>query len=179
MDKKRFIEMAPLYYALAITTALRTSSGRALSLQGIVDKYTIPDRDDPTDPFMLLGQELILDRAILWLRQCDLVNFIDDDFGSPLLEQGSIWGTNQTKIFDDPDLPFYKYNKAVDGEGWLRSALLNISRQYHQLGITAEDFKNPDAEWAPLPLDRANDAALQKTIDALDATLKHVREDNG
>ena len=179
MDKRRFIEMAPLYYAQAIMAALRQSSGRAMSLQGVVDKYTETDEDDPSEQFVALGLGLVMDRALAWLRQNDLVTFIDDDFGLPLLEQGSIWGTEKTKIFDDPDLPFYKYNKAADGDTWLRSALSNISTQYYRLGITAEDFKNPDAEWTPLPLDRVNDPALQKAIDALDATLKQVREDNG
>lgn len=179
MDKKRFIEMAPLYYAQAIMSALRQSNGMALSLQGIVNKYTIADEDDPSDPFVLLGQRLIMDRALSWLRQNDMVIFIDDDFGLPLLEAGSIWGTDKAKIFDDPNLPFYKYNRTADGDLWLQSALSNINTQYYQLGITAEDFENPDAEWAPLPLDRTTDVTLQKTIDALDATLKQVREDNG
>jgi hypothetical protein len=179
MDKKRFIEMAPLYYELAIKTALGQSGGRALSLQGIVDKYKVMDEDDPSEPIELLGQGMILDRAMEWLRQNEMVTFIDDDFGLPLLEQGSPWASGVTEIQNNPSLPFYKFNRAADGDAWLHSALSSISAQYYQLGITAEDFKNPDAQWAPLPLDRAIDSTLQKAIEALDATLKHVREDNG
>jgi hypothetical protein len=40
------------------------------------------------------------------------------------------------------------------------------------------DFANPDAEWEPLPLERT-DPALQRAVEAIDATLKQVREDNG
>jgi hypothetical protein len=179
MDKSRFIQLAPLYYALAVATCIKRKAwGRAISLNGIVAEFTDASEAVDGNGLCYLENEILLARAIKWLRENNLVEVIDDDFGSSIFAHSSNWDEKIGDLAADRELPFFKYQSISDSESWLRSALLGVNETFYELKIQTEDFDNPDQEWTPIPLDRT-DPALQKAIAALDETVELVRSDNG
>jgi hypothetical protein len=44
--------------------------------------------------------------------------------------------------------------------------------------MKAEDFDNPDAEWAPIKID-AGDPTVKKAVSSLENIIEEVRSDNG
>jgi len=179
MDKGRFVELAPLYYALAVARCVKSKAwGRALSIEGILAEYTVPDETDPEAGYCYLSSEPVLAHALRWLRENDLIVCLDDEFGSSIYESSALWDKRFDEFVEDGTPPFYNYARASDGDAWLRTALVGVNREFHQLGIANEDFEDPDRQWRPLPLDRA-DPILQEAISRLDETLEHARSDNG
>jgi hypothetical protein len=180
MEKSRFVAIAHLYYALAVAEALRTSNWTGpLLKEDILSKFSVTDDNgDPEDPFCYLGEKLILDRAIAWMVENELVQLITDDYGPTMYKITDQWDVAYRQIREDRDLPFIRYHQASDKNKWLLTALKNLNLDFHRLEIQQEDFDEPDRDWEPIPLDR-RDAHLQQAISALDETIEQVRADNG
>jgi hypothetical protein len=182
MDKKRFLELAPYYYAIAIVEHLqspRTLSG-AVSRSTILRHFTtFPDEGGfPGEQYCYLEKAILFDRAISLLLEWQMIRIIPDDFGPPIYMPAENLGALWDELGQARDLPFFRYNLIPDRENWLRSALESVNKQFNQLGIEAEDFEKPDREWEPLPLDR-DDQTLREAIIKLDDAIEQVRVDNG
>jgi hypothetical protein len=178
MDKKQFVERAPIYYALAIVAYFKDTALQVASLGAMEEFYSVPNDDDPSESYSYIGKYLVLDRAVEWLVQRDVVSEIADDFGPSIFTLTLQADAILTALEADKSLPFSKYGMLNRPQDWLRHALRSLNNTYDNLEITPADFKNPDQEWEPLPLDRT-DPALQKAIGALDDTIEQVRADNG
>lgn len=179
MDKSRFIEMAPIYYALAVGSHLHREYPRqSVTLDGILAKFTIDDGSGDPAGYCLLEREEILTHALEWLRTQEVLHILEDEFGPKIYILSEDWAYLYERLRNDTKLPFYKHYLISDKDTWLHSALSNINELYLKLGIEPEDFYAPDKEWAPLPLDR-DDETLLTTIRELDKTIESVRGDNG
>ncbi len=47
-----------------------------------------------------------------------------------------------------------------------------------ELGVTPEDWANPDSEWEPLPLDRESEE-LEVAIREVDNSIREIEQSNG
>lgn len=61
---------------------------------------------------------------------------------------------------------------------WLIAALAEVDRQYYRLKIEGNDFEQPDSEWEPLTLDRA-DPLVENMTARVSEVYEQVRADNG
>jgi hypothetical protein len=178
MDKPRFLEVAPLYYAIAIREFFTNppTFGTAASKEALRKAFTIESDGDP-DGYCYLEHDALLSRAIEWLIEHRMIGVINDDFGPPILlekEKADVeWDALQEK-----GGTYARYLLAPDKKAWLRSALSRVNVEYVSLGIEASDFERSDFGWEPIPLER-NNSELQEVIRAVDATIELVRSDNG
>ena len=178
MDKSRFIDLAPQYYALAIITHLDRIGGGPSSDAAIKSAFNVDDGSgDPDDSYSLLEHTEIFDSAINWLVEQDLISAVEDAFGPTIYRTTSQHYSLLSVLRQNPDLPFGKFADLSDGDVWLNNALLKVNREFVELGLTPADFLHPHNEWQPLPLDRS-EPALQQTIDALDRVVDELRADN-
>lgn len=137
--------------------------------------------DEETDvnfEYNHLQNDVLFEQGITWLVNQGMIEELPDIFGPTVyrpsdgLNEG--WYTNS----EDRGSPFYKYNALPFPNGWLKPALKRLNEAFTELGVTEDDFNNPDAEWEPLPLDR-KDESLQNAIAALDDAIREIRADNG
>jgi hypothetical protein len=163
MDKGRFIETAPEYYAFAIAKSLKNEQKTAAAIREGDGLYN----------------QVLFDAAIDWLWARGLIEITEDEFGPTLygLSQPDWEAFYQTGRARKGSL-YQKYVAASDSFAWLTSALQKINETYSELGIQRSDFENPDAEWEPIPLERP-DANLDRVIRSIDDTIERVRTDNG
>ena len=180
MDKSRFVEIAPIYYALAIAITLKGNLwDKPMSEVEILARFTVPDGSgDPESGYCYLSREILFQKAVRWLSEKALIETVEDEFGPPIYAVLNQWTEAYEELKKDRNLPFFKYSSLSDGASWLREALSTLDRTYAELNIQDSDFDNPNEEWLPLPLDR-DDPRLQAAIRALDDTIEHVRADNG
>lgn len=176
MDKKEYTERAPGYYALAIAAVLEKSPGPMTEYK-IRAHYPREDDGDP-EPGSLLDRTLLWQRAIVWLEARDMISVKYDRFGPPIYFKGAEFSEKFDELTVDEDLPFSPYNAAGRTDDWLVPALYGVDNAYENLGIKPEDFDNPDAEWAPLEIER-DDPEVEKAIKSLQAVIEEVRADNG
>lgn len=177
-DRHRFIERAPLYYALAIAQRMRTSAIVAYDeVRSSYHVHAAPFGESP-ERRSLLGREDLFDRAVDWLIEAGLVTLLTDDFAHPLLAHGSDFGNQWEKYAGDPSHPFGAFARGGQRETWLQSALTKIDDDYILLGITPAAFESTDPEWAPIHLE-ATDESVQAALAATDAAIEAVRGDNG
>lgn len=175
MDKKRFVEVAPYYYAIAICTYL-TLKRNIADKSEIEHHFTFTDPED--DPFCLLQKEIIFDRAIEWLSSQGMIEVIADDFGPTAFVMKNNLKEKWDKLADAPGTPFYNHAIMRDSDNWLREALFKLNEKFDELQISDDDFQISDDEWQPLPLEK-NSRELQEAIVALDNVVQQVRADNG
>jgi hypothetical protein len=180
MDKGRFIEVAPYYYAIAVIEHFQASqvAGFAVSRQSILKHYTAGQEDGFPNEFCYLEKTILLDRAIELLVQHKMITILRDDFGPSIFLLEEKWRDPWEALGDNANLPINRYRRAPERSSWLRSALQSVNETFDKLGIQADDFETPDSEWAPLPLNR-DDPALNQAIARLDETIEEVRADNG
>jgi hypothetical protein len=175
MDKRHFVDKAPVYYALAIPVHFRSNGGVAYRHE-IEDDFTI--RIDENGYQALLTKQIVFEKAIEWLEELGAIEPLLDDFGPPIYrrteEVHDIWNT----LAQNRELPFYKYASVRDERNWLNSALSNLNEQYDFPEMSDDDFEDPDSEWQPLPLDRA-DEQLRIATESIDEVIRQVRSDNG
>jgi hypothetical protein len=176
LDKSRFIERAPLYYALAVAAHFDSNSGRSGSISSIEGAYTV--QEDDADPYCYVSKSVLLIRGIDWLIEKGLVAAEPDDFGPTTYHRTSNFYSEWSSLKDLAGTPFHKFAQSPDGERWIYDALLAVNRQSNQLEIKDRDFDKPDDEWEPLPLDR-DDQNLKEAIKAVEDTIEAVRSDNG
>jgi hypothetical protein len=176
MSKRRFVETAPLYYALAICV-VASATGGTFTRQVFSSRYYVSD-EEGSEPLYYCDRDALFTHAIDWLRRRDMVDVIEDDFAPPIFTTGSGFVEMWQRLSAEEGTVFQKYNEARGDPGWLNHALQSIEHTYVALGITEQDFKEPDSEWEPIPLDR-DDPKLGAAIRAVDATIEQVRIDNG
>jgi len=176
MEKGKFIQVAPAYYALAICVAFRESGN--LRTREEIEAHFQYREDDNFEPETLLSKMPVFEAAISWLAERGMIDSLLDDFGPPIYRRTDRFDDGWHSLADQEGIPFHKYNAIVSPAGWLRDALFSLNHTFEHLGITPEDFKDPETEWQPLPLERS-DAHLAAVIQTLDETITLVRSDNG
>jgi hypothetical protein len=176
MDKAEFVARAPAYYALAITKALN-GSPRPLSEYRV--KHTFPDTDEQTgEEGSLIDRWMIWERAVAWLLARDMIKIKYDAFGPPIFSKGPSFQPMLDKLTEDEDLPFSSFVAAGEAADWLLSALHSLENHYVNLDLRAEDFENPDSEWAPIKIE-ADDPTVKDAVVSLQNIIEEVRSDNG
>jgi hypothetical protein len=178
MDKAEFVEKAPLYYALAISVALERSTG---PLPEFKMRAMFPNMDDaqhPDDQGNLLGRWMIWERAVSWLLARHMIKIRSDPFGPPIYSQSDDFRGQWDRLLRDENLPFSTYHAAGQSDDWLIPALHSLENHFVNMDMRAEDFDNPDAEWAPIEID-AEDPTAKKAISSLQDIIAEVRSDNG
>jgi hypothetical protein len=176
MDKAEYIERAPAYYALAIAAVLERAPGPMTEYK-ISAHYPKEDHGAP-EPQGLLDKGLLWQRAISWLEAREMISVKYDRFGPPIYFKAPDFSEKFDELTVDEDLPFAHYHAAGRTDDWLVPALYGVDNAYENLGIKPEDFEYPDAEWAPLEIDRS-DPGVEKAISSLQSVIDEVRADNG
>jgi hypothetical protein len=174
MDKRHFIQTAPLYYALAYFSFFIGRGGTTASADAVHASFTSEARSVNTYDY--LQKDILAERAIAWLEEKGLIDALRDDYAPMLLTPKDMAVVNE--LIQDQASPFRKFHASGWDGAWLRKALLQVNEAYDRLGIVVSDFENPAGEWEPLPLDRGNEN-LKKTIAQLDKLAEAVRGDNG
>lgn len=176
MDKKEFIDYAPIYYSLAIAAFTRKQTDPFTRDEVIAD-YRYNQEDGFTEEAdTYLHHELLVDVAFQWLIEKGFLSVVPDRFGEEIYGRSKDFSKEWEAFSKDGDLPFQKYSTV--GDRWLQGALLKINTEFERLKITQEDFANPDLDWKPLPLDRDN-PSLKEAIKNLEKLVEEVRKDNG
>lgn len=179
MDRARFIEIAPYYYALAIASFFREFMTEATATKIAIRARFWDDNSQESDPDNVenhLGNDVLFDAGIAILVAKEMVSIIGDDFGPDIYERTDAFDAGWQSFASDKELPFYKFS--VGRRPWLENALSSVNIRYAQLEIKREDFEQPNKEWEPLPLDR-RDTKLQAVTEQLEDTIEQVRADNG
>jgi hypothetical protein len=180
MDKARFVEVAPLYYALAICSAMKADE-QVLTRYELFESFAyIPDDALNHEEENYLHNQTLLKAAEKWLAENNMVHLVEDDFGPPFYRKTLLFKDKWFELLMLPDSIFDKYQSFPDGSGWLGDALEKVNGAYSRLGITDADFsdEHKDDEWQPISLDR-EDKSLKLAIESLDETIDLVRGDNG
>jgi hypothetical protein len=176
MDKAEFVTRAPVYYALAIAVALERARK---PLPEFKIKAQFPDQDDVgPDAGSLIQRWMLWDRGVAWLLARNMIKIKYDPFGPPILSQGSDFGAQWNELITDETLPFSAYEEAGKSDDWLVPALHALENTFVNLDMKAEDFENPDAEWAPIKVE-TNDPTVKKAVTSLEDVIEEVRSDNG
>jgi hypothetical protein len=122
--------------------------------------YVHFDENDPTSGNSRLGNDNLLARGALYLRNEGFLEISVDDFGPPIFRKidrlDAVWNRLASMS------PFSKYERLSEksATGWLYEALHAVNEEYARLGIIESDFDVPDNEWEPIPLDR-DDAEMK------------------
>lgn len=177
MDKAEFVQRAPIYYALAISVALLKTRAPVPEFK-IRSRFPHIDVSSPEEDGTLLDRWVIWDRAMAWLMARDMVRVKKDPFGPPMLSQGPEFETQWNDLCQDEETPFSTFAAADQSDDWLVPALHSVENHFVNMGMTAEDFDNPDAEWTPIKID-LDDPATEKAIASLEQIIEEVRSDNG
>jgi hypothetical protein len=181
MDKSSFIELAPMYYAIAIRAYFEgVHSESVVSRASLRKEYLFDDGSGSPELQTFLENEVLLDRAIQWLLDEDMIDIIEDDFAPPLFLQTERANDKWEATEKAQNNPYFRYRLTPHTErrDWLTTALSRINLEYLRLGLEADDFDKADSDWEPLPLDRTEEQ-LAKTIKVIDETIEAVRADNG
>jgi hypothetical protein len=178
MDRSRFIEIAPYYYALAIASEFRellTMTATKIAIRG---KFWSTTQDHNDFEYNFLEKDILFDEGIAILLRHEMLKAITDDFGPPIYIKAEEFDAGWEALSKDERLPFFKFSFDSTGNIWLRAALRSVNSSYDNLGIEPSNFEKPDLEWQPLPLDRT-DPHLKKVIETLDQIIEEVRSNNG
>lgn len=177
MDKAEFIKKAPLYYALAILHQFQRTGG-PLTKRSVRSEFSIQiEGGTPEDVICLLDNEQLWELAVDWLVAHNVIVSFKDPFGPPVLKRSDTFESEVNDIVRSLS-PFQTAEESGDMRSWTFEALERVEDERRKLGITAEDFNEPEREWAPLPLDRENEK-LQAAITSLDKTIRDVEQSNG
>lgn len=173
MDRTRYVQKAPQYYAAAIYAYMRQRSG-VISETAIQNFYT-----DEARLYEYLQKNLLFRKAVDFLEAHDLLQRITDDFGPTLYRrtESSSYAEAQglTGFADSPVGKCFELDWDI---GWIKEALQRVNDLYDELVIAPDDFESADREWAPLGLERG-DPTLQEAIERIDEVIEAVRADNG
>jgi hypothetical protein len=177
MDRARFVEIAPYYYAIAIASVFRKKFAEAAATRS---EFWDKDYDGfhPDDTRNFLEKEMLFEKAISILLDRRMTSVIQDEFAPDIYIKLPEFDDGWSFLSREPSLPFYKYELGGSSEQWLHSALGAVNAEYHELGIVPEDFEVSDFEWQPLTLDRSSPTLVELT-EKLDETIDTVRADNG
>jgi hypothetical protein len=179
MERSRFIETAPYYYALAVASYF---AARETASQNMVrSSYALPGQlvgFNDEEVLSYLDNEILFRKAIDILVERSFLTEVPDDFGPAIYRKAEDFDDAWSIAEKDSALPFGKYGLVNDGQNWLRAALASVNAEYAALQITETDFEGPYDEWEPLPLDRS-DPKLRTVIERVADIAEQVRTDNG
>ncbi len=176
MERARFIEIAPFYYAAAIATFFK-SSNAPITESTLLGHFYLPNEDDPWGGGNFLEHTVLREKAFQILLERGFLTEVSDEFGPTIYGRADTLDDAWEAAVKDQGLPFMKCALA-DGQEWVKHALVKVNVEYSQLNISEEDFVAPDLEWTPLPVERA-DPKLQAAIENLDHLIEEVRSNNG
>jgi hypothetical protein len=107
-----------------------------------------------------------------------MIKIRSDPFGPPIYSQSDDFTGEWDKLLKDETLPFSTYQAAGRSNDWLIPALHSLENHFVNMDMRAEDFDNPDAEWAPIEID-GDDPVAKTAISSLQDIIEEVRSDNG
>lgn len=170
MEKSDYVERAPLYYALGITTALlRTGRGYSSLRQ-------LSEAIDPSQ-VALFERTLLAEAATRILEKAGVIHVMEDDFGPTLYTATEAL---PTWIERAPYAPFTKFQASGESVAWVVEAIETVNFAYNRHNLAPGDFEGTDeeAQWEPLPLDRS-DPLLISAHEALETSIGQIEADNG
>jgi hypothetical protein len=176
MDKARFIEIAPIYYALAIAAYLRERPN-ATSRIDISKAFTIDD-EETQEIWCYLDSNKLFSLGTEWLKAEKVIEIITGDFGPPLIEPSIDFDKQTERLANQTPSPFNQFARHKFSMPWLHETLRDMKRTQNSLRVTDRDFDVLDTEWRPLRLDR-EEPELQQVIASLDEAIEVTRGDNG
>ena len=145
MDRDRFIDVAPYYYALGIASFFKEFFG-----QEYATKVTIRGRfweetgnSDPGNSYNYLQKDVLFDKAIFLLVKHKMIVVLPDEFGPDLYAKGERFDEGWQLLASDKTLPFYKLDLDQSAKHWLYDALVSVNDRYDDLGIALSDFERP------------------------------------
>jgi len=150
MDKQKFLQIAPSYYALGICGFFENASIGTYSEIAAYLGY----QDENELYVRYLIHRPLFEAAIKWLVKKGMIEALIDDFGPPIYRRSDDFFEIYPGLNDDPDLPFRKYSIIEGKQSWLRSALVSVNQSFDALNIEPSDFDNQSDEWAPIPIER-------------------------
>lgn len=179
MEKAFFVKVAPAYYELAIVLALQNEQGYIPEFR-LRQKYMVHPEEatGPEEGYCLLDSKELMRIALHNLIEHHVIEALIDPFGPSQYREGSGLGEYMNRERSGSDRPLFKAEASGDADRWLKDALEGLDKVAREIGITAEDFQDPEREWAPLPLDRST-PELRKAIETVDETVSHVEQNNG
>jgi|HubBroStandDraft_6_1064221.scaffolds.fasta_scaffold22696_4 hypothetical protein len=139
---------------------------------------TPDDATGPEDRYCLIANKELFRVAIHNLLEKMVIEALVDPFGPSQYKEGIALSDYLKEERENRNRPLYRAEASGEAERWLHEALENLDRVAREIGISAEDFQDSEGEWEPIPLDRA-DTRLQKAIEKVDETIKHVEQNNG
>lgn len=174
MEKGRFVELAPLYYAVAVAFSLRFAEAQT---EGTLEEFIAAGTGDSLRAREVNG--VLLKHGIKIAHELGLVDVIGDEFAPNILRRRASYWDAWRKSIENEHSPFAKFEAAGDGaRDWLRRAIDSVNHNFKELAIEEADFEQKHHEWEPIPLDRA-DKNLQEATKKLDETIEELRKDNG
>jgi hypothetical protein len=177
-ERARFLEVAPLYYAVAIVSYFQDREHRATTAATLVEALQTEWGTFGIIPVGLLETPPIFWKAIDWMVAQGLVRMIDDEFAPTMILRNSEFTQKAAQLSVVPNTPLQKFKDLNGDQMWLTGILFELEERAKQFGITEKDYNEPDLEWEPIPLDRT-EPELQKAITRIDEVVEAVRSDNG
>jgi hypothetical protein len=165
VERNRLVELAPQYYQIAFCAFFSKPNNK------IASSHTLwGDAKSDHSPTFWHALNALVDKGMLQV--------IPDDFGPPLYTRTESFAAQWTEIKKQPNTPAFKYSLDPNNDAWLAAAILSVNKALKEQDIKNEDFAKPDAEWAPLPVERTN-PKLQKATEELENAIKAANADNG
>jgi hypothetical protein len=176
IDRKRFIDVSPIYYAMAICDFF-SSSRDVASEADILSRYSITESPEQ-DYYCFLQKPAVFNKAVEWLADRGMIEALFDDFGPPIFRATAELSAQFDALTEDPALPFRKFQAVDNKRDWLERASTKLNETYDELEMSAQEFQVDVDEWSPIPLDR-DDPNLMRAIEVLDEMVAQAEADNG
>jgi len=165
MERSRLLELAPDYYTIAICNYFSKPANSVASTHTVWGNGGIKNWPLFTHVFKTLVQKGMLKKD-------------EDDFGPTIYIRTDKFEPEWAALKKREGTPYSRFSLDPQREVWLNAALENVNKALEEQKITAKDLEKPEAEWEPIPVDRA-DPRLQLVTSELDKTIAAVEADNG
>jgi hypothetical protein len=179
VDISEIRQKAVPYYACFISR-LMNSPDATLTFDEI-HRSSWVEGDDPSNGLFLLNDLTLIELAIEYLEEENIVRLVTDEFAPRIVIQHRNFGENLNALFRREDTLFSRYLLAGEGRAaWLNKALSNINlrmKAWEEEEKVEGETANADI-WQPIPLDRG-DQHQQQATKTLDRIIEELRGDNG
>jgi len=164
------------YYACYISTQLKNTS--AVTIEQLEIK-SWNNNDGAAEGMFLLEDGDLIEDAVRYLEEAEIVTFLPDEFGPQLLIPHRNLADNINKLYGEDGSAFQKYSLAGEGRfDWLNQALRNINKRIKAEQEIPKPSSSSSDVWEPIPLDR-NDTRQEQATEALARLIEELRGDNG